>query len=83
MSSRLSRKRGSDVRRGSDSASLTELPAALLPAIQLSIECNGGAWVQIIDDAEDTLMPLYEAGIEQVQRVRVSAEVRVKVLGQR
>ena len=39
----------------------------MLPALKIEFACEGGLWLQIVDDAEDALMPLYEAGIEQIE----------------
>ena len=38
-----------------------------LPALKLDVVCEGGIWVHVVDDAEDALMPLYEAGVQRIE----------------
>ena len=44
----------------------SERQVQVLPALKIEFACEGGLWLQIVDDAEDALMPLYEAGVERI-----------------
>ena len=38
----------------------------LSPSSQVRVKSERGVWVQLLDDSEDALMPLFELGVKQL-----------------